>query len=178
MFEVTVSGDLQAQFQELRDILSSASTEAILRDVGRVVGEEVISLIGEYPPASGNELPLYYTRVDAKGRSYKSKFKSLRQQRRVFALIREGKVPYRRTGTLGKSLTWDIESSSAERVVVVVGTNIPYGPLVYDEERQSHYHRGTWTPIQVTIRDNLPALAEVAGAELARHIREQMMGHS
>ena len=183
MFDVTISGDIQAQFQQLRDILSPASTEDILREVGGVVGEEVISLIGEYPSASGNELPLIYARPHMRkgkptGYAYRSVFKSYKQQQAVMAKVREGKVPYKRTGTLGKSLTWEIESSSADRVVVAVGSNIDYAPYVYDEKQQAEYHKGTWTPIQVTIRDNLPALAEIAGAELARHIREQMTGHS
>src|SRR5579859_1041748 len=78
-----------------RDMFLKSATAASL------VAEEAARV---YPEASHKPLDLYYDRVGLDGHTFKSKFKSLRQQRKVFQLIKAGLVPSRRSGALGNSI--------------------------------------------------------------------------
>lgn len=73
----------------------------------------------------------------------KQPFKSEKQRRFFFAALRSGeiRVPYRRTGTLGKK--WAIGNIRWNRVKI--GNNTPYARFVQGEEDQSKFHRqGGW----------------------------------
>ncbi len=81
-------------------------------------------------------------------------FVSAKQRRGYFAKLRSGtiKVPYRRTGTLGRLWT------SAKPKIDIgkkefygeIGNATPYGQFVQDENFQALYHQGNWqTDIQV-----------------------------
>ena len=76
-------------------------------------------------------------------------FKSEKQRRFFFAALRDGliQVPYRRTGTLGRSWTMRI-SSTVDGIEGRVGTNIIYAPWVQDKERQAIIHQGRWQTVQ------------------------------
>lgn len=78
-------------------------------------------------------------------------FKSAKQRRKVFALIREGLIPYKRTGKLGQGWTTNV------RVMVtsirgVLGNIRPYARLVQDELKQARVHRGRWPTVQMLKR--------------------------
>lgn len=65
---------------------------------------------------------------------------------------------YRRTGTLVKSLTYQVDQPSASQTLLRYGTNRTYAPYVIDEKRQSRYHEGNWPTLQGIVRDHLPKL--------------------
>lgn len=150
----------------------------VLAAVGKTVGVAAESIVSDYPPVSGKPLEKFYSRTDAKGHTYKSKFKSLKQQRYVMALGARGGIPTRRTGSLGKSITSDITDLSDTGVTVVIGTNRPYAPYVIGtpEEGQSHYHQGTWTPLNDDIANNIGKLQLVAQKEFSRQITAALSG--
>jgi hypothetical protein len=134
----------------------------ILLMAGRKVGVMAEGLVSDYPPPSHKPLPLWYTRQRVDGTTYKSKFKSMRQQKLVMALIKQGKIPYRRTGTLGKSITSHALLVDSGVVHITIGSNLRYAPYVIDRTLQSHYHTGTWTPIQTDLERGLPKLTDIA----------------
>lgn len=76
-------------------------------------------------------------------------FKSEKQRRWFFAALREGliEVPYRRTGTLGRSWTMRIDSTM-DGIEGRIGTNIVYAPWVQDRDRQAAIHQGRWQTAQ------------------------------
>jgi hypothetical protein len=84
-------------------------------------------------------------------------FRSVRQRKGFFAKLRSGtiKVPYRRTGTLGRLWTsakpkMDFRKKS---FIGEIGNATPYGQFVQDENFQAMYHQGNWqTDIQVLER--------------------------
>src|SRR5262245_35745915 len=92
----------------VRSVFSSQVADEMLLNAGRKVGVAAEGMVSPYPQASGNPLPLYYTREHVsgpdKGKPFQSKFKSQAQQKLVMALVAKGKVPYRRTGQLGRSI--------------------------------------------------------------------------
>src|SRR5690348_6442772 len=167
MADIQLTGDFATQFfDRMINGLSDDSLENILEVTGRAVGVAAEGVVSEYPEPSGKPLERFYDRVDSKGRAYKSKFKSIKQQRYVMALVNRGGVPYRRTGQLGKSITSDIRDLSPTSVTVVVGTNDTKAKYVIGtpEEGQSHYHQGNWTPLQTDINNNRARLSAVAQA--------------
>ena len=81
-------------------------------------------------------------------------FKSDRQRRFFFAALREGliQVPYRRTGTLGRSWTTRIDVT-ANSIEGRIGTNIIYAPWVQDKDRQATIHQGRWQTAQAVLEN-------------------------
>lgn len=167
-------GEVNPLLNRMRTTLGSSAVNASLLVTGRKVGVAAEGVVQEdmYPPASGKPLPLHYTRRRKDGSTYKSKFKSLKQQRKVMSLVKNGKVPYRRTGTLGKSIT-STAQLSGNGVTVTVGSKLKSAPYVIDAERQSHYHKGTWTPIQVALQKALPMLRVLAAKTLVKEIAKR-----
>lgn len=185
------TSDIDRAVKQAQSILSDANMTTLFRAVGQAVGVAAESVVSEYPPASGKPLAVYYDRTSTAakpyrpakgaplrtpGATFRSKFKSARQQGKVFALKKEGKIPYRRTGTLGKSITSKVTEADAKGATVSVGSNIPYAPFVLDESEQSHYHQGVWTPIQQDIRDNLPTLQRAADNEAGKVLSDIVRG--
>lgn len=87
-------------------------------------------------------------------RVQRMQFRTAKQRRGYFANLRSGniKVPYRRTGTLGRLWT------SAKPKIDInkkffsgeIGNATPYGQFVQDENFQAMYHLGNWqTDIEV-----------------------------
>jgi hypothetical protein len=54
---------------------------------------------------------------------------------------------YRRTGTLGRTITTEVRSLGVD-VVGVIGTKTIYAPWVIDEKRQAWMHKGRWWTLQ------------------------------
>lgn len=84
-------------------------------------------------------------------------FKSDKQRRYVMMLVRQGKVPYRRTGTLGRTIGTEVRALGAV-TIGAIGTNTVYAPHVIDTKRQARYHTGTWFTLQGLIRKNAGAI--------------------
>lgn len=141
---------MDADFEEISQLLSRLITLVggvesvkLLEKAGGVAGAYAEGLVREYPSPSRRPLPVYYTRRRKDGSTFKSKFKSERQQRYFFWALTQGKIPYKRTGQLGRSITHVVEVSTENNVIeIVVGTNLEYAPFVIGEE-QSHYHQET-----------------------------------
>lgn len=151
----------QSLLNTIDSMFDVAEIDDLLLYVGQRIGVAAEEKVSAYPAPSGNALPLYYTRQRKDGSTFKSKFKSLAQQRKVMSLVKQGKVPYRRTGTLGKSLTSAVNIAAYGVADVRIGSNLDYAPYVIDKERQSHYHMGTWNTIQDDIEGALGELSAV-----------------
>lgn len=92
---------------------------------------------------------------------HRQPFKSERQRRFVMAMIRAGKIPYRRTGNLGRSWTSEIASSS-EALTGQVGNTRSYGPFVQGADRQSAYFQGSNWPTDKSVFDKrLPKVNDI-----------------
>lgn len=172
--DLSPAAPLLAHVQRL---FTPAVADDMLLYAGRRVGVKAEELVSPYPPVSGKALPLFYTRYRAKtGQPYQSKFKSLKQQHKVMALVKQGKVPYKRTGTLGKSITSEARIDAPGIVMVRVGSNRAYAMYVIDAHFQSHYHLGNWTPIQEDIRRGLPELTQTAVNAVTKEVEKRLHG--
>jgi hypothetical protein len=170
--------DALALITRCRDVIdsTSAQNEALLY-AGRRAGVKMEEIAGNYPPASGKPLTEFYERVDSKGRAYRSKFKSLRQQRKVIMLGKKGMIPTRRTGRLGASMTSDAQIVSPG-IVMRVGTNEPSAKYVIgDPDTQNHYFNGVWNSLPTTIRQHseeiLHEFITALGAYLRGYIKRR-----
>lgn len=166
------AGDgMSTPLEDLLRLFDPATLQAVLTEAGRTMGATAESFVSSYPAQTHNSLPVQYTRTNKTGQEYRSKFKSIKQQHKVFALIRDGSIPYRRSGQLGRSITSDIESVSSAQVTVSIGTNLGYAPLVIGdpETEQAPYHFGNWTPLQQDMERNADAINE---AGLNRVVQE------
>lgn len=167
----------QPVLNRLGSIFTPSVADDILMVAGRAVGVKAESFVANpYPDASGKALPVWYDRVRKDGTSFKSKFKSLAQQRKVMSLVKAGKVPYRRTGQLGRSITSLPTLAGAGLVIVSVGSNLTYAPYVIDKLMQSHYHMGTWPMLDDDIERGLPQLAQTAVNTVVKDVNRRLSG--
>lgn len=82
-------------------------------------------------------------------------WKSERQRRWFFAALRSGqiRIPYRRTGTLGRGWTKHIKRG-AKWPSATIGTHVAYAPYVQSKERQAPMHaRNRWSTAQDVVRE-------------------------
>ena len=97
--------------------------------------------------------------------------KSRAQRIKQIMLAKEGKIPYRRTGDLGRSWTTEV-SETADGIRGTVGnavksrdTGFSYGPLVQGADTQAAYHADNWhTEAMVLGRQQDGILREVGEA--------------
>jgi hypothetical protein len=81
---------------------------------------------------------------------------------------------YKRTGTLIKTLTYEVRQTG-QTTDVVYGTNSPYGKVVLDAEDQATYHKGNWKPLQTMATEAEPKV--IAGFETVLNTEvEKRMG--
>lgn len=172
-FDVDLS-QVSPLFARLHSLFSPSVADDILLVAGRRVGVAAEGLVSPYPAASGKPLPLYYTRQRKDGTTYQSKFKTLAQQKKVFTLIQQGRIPYKRTGSLGKSIVSQAVSAGSGLVIVSIGSRLAYAPYVIDLFLQSHYHRGTWRPIQSDIERGLPELQRVGVKAVEQEVNRRL----
>jgi hypothetical protein len=91
----------------------------------------------------------------------KQGFKTEKQRRYFFWALREGiiKLPYKRTGTLGRKWTSRVSPKGRRGTV---GNNTPYARVVQDSgyDKYSHYHKETgWSTIQEVAKSEEKAVA-------------------
>lgn len=179
MITPSMSGKASRALVLAGQVFGGAALVPILRDAGAAAGVAAESVISPYPDPSGKPLERYYTRVRADGTTYKSKFKSMRQQAKVMQLAEQGAIPYRRTGTLGKSITSEARDVSESGVTTAVGTNIPYAPFVIGNspDEQSHYHAGNWTPLVEDINRDIGTVVQAFENALVRGIEGALKGN-
>jgi hypothetical protein len=154
-------------------IFSAETRKRLLAAAGKRMGAAAESVIPDYPEPSVNPLEKFYTRTTAFGKPtkpYQSKFKSDKQAYYVlFVLSKEGKIPYQRTGLLGRSITSAISNLTGESVTVTIGTAVKSAPLVIgDDDQQSHYHKGHWWQLHAVMDEN----SEMIQAEGAKSLLE------
>lgn len=135
-----------AEIDRLQRMLSPDQLARALDYAGTRMGVRAERAFDEYPIASGAPLAAVYTRERADGSTYQSKFKTARQQGYVMRLAKQGRIPYRRTGRLGRSITSRVDVDGAGASVTVrVGSSDPKAPYVIGgPNEQSNYHAGTW----------------------------------
>lgn len=167
---------LQRHLRLMRELLSPAQQVQIMTAVGRSMGVAAEASIPEYPAPSGKPRPVVYSRGSKAGVPYLSKFKTQKQQGYFFWALAHGqlRVPTRRTGQLGQSITSAVIDVTAIRVVVAVGTNARHAPWVIDESRQAQYHQGTWWALQPVVRKAGPSINQAAGAALQREVKARL----
>jgi hypothetical protein len=142
-------------------IFSAETRKKILAAAGKRMGVAAESVIPDYPAPTGKPLPKIYTRTRADGSTYLSAFKSQAQQGAVFALINARKIPYVRSGLLGRSITSAISDLTGSSVTVKIGTSVSYAPLVIgDDTQQAGYHKDTWWQLIKVMEDHR---AEIEG---------------
>lgn len=125
----------------------------------------VLSQVPDYPPQQHKKQP----------------FVSARQRRYVMAAIKRGDIstPYRRTGTLGRSITTEVRTIGGS-VQGVIGTNTTYAPWVISDEEtpdgigpQSHYHEGNWWTLQGVVRGAIPEVYDIFNTRLGEFLAKK-----
>lgn len=168
----------EALLADAAALFTPAESGKMLLYAGGRAGVKAEEIAGDYPEASGRPLALYYDRVHPDGTPYKSKFKSLKQQRKVFGLAKKGAIPFRRTGRLGASMTSEAVLV-AMGVVIRVGTNDPGAKwTIGDEGQQSRYHAGTWTPLRRKIEARKDEILRVFSDAVRGYIAGYLKGRA
>lgn len=118
---------------EVLRLLDAIDQGGWARKVGEAVAEEVVlPALRYYPPQSGKKQPP----------------RSAAQRRKIFALIREGKVPYQRTSKLATG--WNVRNTSLYTTEVF--NRVGYAELVQGSN-QAPYHRGTWKNVDTVAQE-------------------------
>lgn len=176
---ISLSPITYAQLTKIGNDFGDAVLESVMLKAAETAGVAAESFVSEYPTATGNPLTKYYTRVRKDGTTYQSKFKTLKQQRKVMALVAEGKVPHERTGTLGKSVTSKAEKAGKCKVRVRIGSDKDYASVVIGgDQEQSHYHKGNWTPLIDDMSTNIQPIADQFGGSIAQQLNALIAGQT
>lgn len=157
---------LERLLDQLADAIEGPTYDTILMKAARRVGAKIEELMGEYP-APQQSLAFRnrrYPRINKKGEPYQSKFKTIKQQRKVFALLKDGKIPYRRTGNLGRAATTKAERVS-DGIKITAGTVqglAPYAEYVIGlPEEQALVHQDVWPSLPTTVQILAPLLGHM-----------------
>lgn len=156
-YSVEVRGlkELRAKIKNMDESLRNDMTIAV-RDAGKLVENEA----KRYPPASRRKM----------------KFVSAKQRRYVMWLVRQGRVPYRRTHQLETSIN-TIVTAVGNDVVASVGTQLSYAPWVKGTRAamgagpQAKYHKGTWKTLQAHLNAKRPEIKAIFKKMLGKWIK-------
>lgn len=193
-----MSGDdeVQRYIAQMKQTLGESGQQEILRAVGEVMGAAAVEAMPDYPEPSGKPLPVIYQQTSraqfrykkVRGRAvktgvvrkppapYMSKFISDRARRGFFGALKGGniRVPYSRTGTLGKSITYNV-TVQGTRGQVAVGTSIAYAPgVIGSPNQQFPYHRDHWWSLETEVAGMADQLAKVTAAAFILEVRKRM----
>jgi len=147
--------ELRAKLKRLDDRLRDELMRTA-RDAGKLVEVEA----KRYPTASRRPM----------------KFVSEKQRRFVMMLVRQGRVPYRRTHQLETSFN-TLTSVSGNDVVATVGSSVSYAPWVKGHKAaggagpQARYHKGTWKTLLADLRAKRPEIRELFRAMVRRWLK-------
>lgn len=138
-------GDLSRLFRRLGRVLAMDTLRApMTRSVERLRRD-----LADYPPPARKRQPA----------------KSRKQQIKQIMLAKEGKIPYRRTGNLGRSWTTKVDEQG-DGIEGTVGNAVRspegtrYGPLVQGESTQASYHQDSWGTDQEALNKNRDAIID------------------
>lgn len=82
---------------------------------------------------------------------------------------------YKRTGTLVKSLTYEVRQTKSA-TEVVYGSNRAYAKYVLDNEDQATYHKGNWRTLQDMAQDAAPRVVETFDDTIQAELNRRMGG--
>ena len=154
---------LDALLEQIQTVIDDTERQALFQYVGEKVGAKAEEAASVYAPSPGGRpLALYYM-LNGKP----SKFKSAKQRGYFFAALRQGKIklPFRRDGTLGRSITSKVTATPTSAQILVGTTDnvSSYAKYVIGDEEQSEYHKQTgWKPISEDIKHDSVALLQEA----------------
>ena len=86
------------------------------------------------------------------------------------------KSKYRRTGTLGRSITTEVKSLTGNRAAGTIGTKTVYAPWVISSEKvgnrgpQARWNKGRWWTLQGVVEKAMPKVREIFSTEIKRLI--------
>ena len=161
-FQLKVTGA-----DELAKKFKGMETEAVTR-LQKAMKTGVLYIHQQVPP--------YPPQGGAKGQG----FKTAKQRRWFFWALRTGQitVPYRRTMTLGRSITTFKGKGSLsevkpinEGVRGVIGTAIPYAQYVVGPQ-QAEVHRGKWWLLLDEVKKHLGKVTDIIQTEINRMLNE------
>jgi len=122
-------------------ILNQSSLNKAFQRLGTAHMQQVLR-----PPMEASLLSLQDALTDSPPPSTgKVTFKTARQRRYFFWALKKGviQVPYQRTGKLGQSWTWKVDTT-AHGLRGEIGTNMSYAHWVQRQGTQARIHRGNW----------------------------------
>lgn len=155
-------------------VLEPASLTRIGIAAGKVTGLRLENTFREYPPEPSHELTKRYTRTGKDGKTYQSKFKSLKQQRYVLWLLKT-KGRYTRKGNLGRSL-YSVSVALNQGTISIQLRGIGYSQYVIGN-RQIEYHQTTgWPLVKVKVTTELDAYTEVYKDTYIALLERQLKG--
>lgn len=145
---------------KLMHLFRPETIQRILAFTAKRTGAAAESVVPPYPKASGKALTKFYTRDTVAGKKvspFKSKFKTQGQAFKVLKLGEAGKIPYRRSGQLGKSIVSKTIEITSSHALIATGTSlIGARQVIGDDGEQSMYHRDTWWQLHRVLSDNAP----------------------
>lgn len=164
-----MNSEVQALFDKVHSLLDGDEQARFFAYIGGRVGVMAEGFAREVPPEpNGRPLELFYERtstakqpyktatgeVRKPGQSFKSKFKTQKQQGMVVMLMKKD-GNYKRSGLLPNSMTHQVVVVKGG-CVVSVGTNLSYAEhVIGGRDVQSHYHAQTgWVPLDENIQNH------------------------
>lgn len=163
------SQEVRQWIARLEAAISTDVAKDIFRRAGNMVGIRAEELVGSYP--TPQQTIAFRNRRYTWPNGVSSKFQSHKQQRKVFALIREGKIPYVRRGNLGRAIRSETRVLPGV-VIVEVGTtgNVEsYAEYVLGlPPVQALVHQNVWTPLETTLEQNQDDLSGVFIVEVQK----------
>jgi hypothetical protein len=165
-----MNSEVQALFDKVRSLLDGDGQDQFFAYIGGRVGVMGEGFAREYAPEpNGRPLELFYDRTSAAkkpyktltgetrkpGQSFKSKFKTQKQQGAVILKMQKGGTG--RTGILGNSMTHLVVVVRGG-ALVSVGTNVDYAERVIgSRDVQNKYHAASgWLPLDENIDSHVP----------------------
>lgn len=151
-------------FQRDFNTFLAGGQRSVMEVAGRVVGAAFDEIVRSELPPTPRKRPQspYWTpkqtrwwwatmHAKAQGKSqalpgWKATYKRVQGRK---TLVISG--AYRRTGSLVRSLTYDVKATTRD-VTVSYGTNRAYAKYVIDRMNQAKYHQGNWRTLQVLQR--------------------------
>jgi len=148
--------ELRAKLKRMDDSLRDELAKTV-RDAGKLVEIET----KRYPAPSRRKM----------------QFVSEKQRRYVMWLVRQGKVPYRRTHQLETGFNTMVKSIGND-VVATVGSSAPHAAWVKGHKRfgsagpQAAYHRGTWKTLLADLQAKRGEIRELFKTMVRRWIKK------
>lgn len=193
-----MSDEIERHIEAMKALLAGEGQQEIMQAVGNAIGAAVIGDLPDYPEPSGKPLPAIYSQTSkaqwryrkVRGRwqktgivrkpptPYLSKFPSDRARRGFFGGINSGniRIPYVRTGTLGKSITYDVQVQGTKGQVTV-GTRIAYAPgVIGSRSQQFPYHRDHWWQLENVVEGMADKIASITAAAFILEVRKRVQG--